>query len=150
MFLKGCKPFIARSRINTQPGVMDMDEDLELRALKLRKLMELASLKAKTTNVKKEAEKQLSFEEALRIVRDNLVDRGDEVLEAALEQYPEQTRKIIMILAGKIVKGEISQKIGGGTLMNLFDYLGMPVKLRSRILYYKKGEYKSIEELLRS
>ncbi|MCC6023915.1 MAG: hypothetical protein LM600_04375, partial [Thaumarchaeota archaeon] len=104
-----------------------MDEDLELRALKLRKLMELASLKAKTTNVKEEAEKQLSFEEALRIVRDNLVDRGDEVLEAALEQYPEQTRKIIMILAEKMVKGEISQKIGGGTLMNLFDYLGMPV-----------------------
>ncbi|MCC6024089.1 MAG: hypothetical protein LM600_05250, partial [Thaumarchaeota archaeon] len=65
-------------------------------------------------------------------------------------QYPEQTRKIIMILAEKMVKGEISQKIGGGTLMNLFDYLGMPVKLRSRILYYKKGEYKSIEELLRS
>jgi len=129
---------------------MGMDEDLELRALKLRKLMELASLKAKATDVKKEAERQLSFEEALRIVRENLVDRGDEVLDAALKQYPEQTKKIVMILAEKIVKGEISQKIGGSMLMNLFDYLGMPVKLRSRILYYKKGEYKSIEELLRS
>jgi ribosomal 50S subunit-associated protein YjgA (DUF615 family) len=129
---------------------MGMDEDLELKALKLRKLMELASLKARSTNVKKEAEKQLSFEEALRIVKENLMDRGDEVLDAALEQYPEQTRKIVMILAEKIVKGEISQKIGGSKLMSLFDYLGMPVKLRSRILYYKKGEYKSIEELLRS
>ncbi len=127
-----------------------MDEDLELRALKLKKLMELASLKAKAADVKKEAERHLSFEEALRIVRENLVDRGDEVLDAALEQYPEQTKKIVMILAEKIVKGEIGQKIGGGMLMSLFDYLGMPVKLRSRIFYYKKGEYKSIEELLRS
>jgi len=128
-----------------------MDEDLELRALKLKKLMKLASLKAKAVDVKKkEAERHLSFEEALRIVRENLVDRGDEVLDAALEQYPEQTKKIVMILAEKIVKREISQKIGGGMLMSLFDYLGMPVKLRSRILYYKKGEYKSIEELLRS
>jgi len=130
---------------------MGMDEDLELRALKLKKLMELASLKAKAADVKKkEAERHLRFEEALRIVRENLVDRGDEVLDAALKQYPEQTKKIVMILAEKIVKREISQKIGGGMLMSLFDYLGMPVKLRSRILYYKKGEYKSIEELLRS
>lgn len=126
-----------------------MDEDLELKALKLRKLMELESLKVKATDVKKEAEKPLSFEEALRIVRENLVDRGDEVLDAALEQYPEQTRRIVMILAEKMVRGEISQKIGGSKLMSLFDHLGVPVKLRSRILYYKKGEYKSIKELLR-
>jgi hypothetical protein len=128
---------------------MGMDEDLELKALKLRKLMELESLKVKATDVKKEAEKPLSFEEALRIVRENLVDRGDEVLDAALEQYPEQTRRIVMILAEKMVRGEISQKIGGSKLMSLFDHLGVPVKLRSRILYYKKGEYKSIKELLR-
>ncbi|MEM4021460.1 MAG: hypothetical protein QXI18_03730 [Nitrososphaerota archaeon] len=129
-----------------------MEEDLELRALKLRKFMELAALRsqAKAAGSEKNAEKPLSFEEALKIVRENLVERGDEVLDAALEQYPEQAKKIVMILAEKIIKGEIGQKIRGSALMSLFDYLGMPVKLRSRILYYKKGEYKSIEELLRS
>ncbi|MEM2188048.1 MAG: hypothetical protein QW330_02070 [Nitrososphaerota archaeon] len=131
---------------------MSMEEDLELRALKLRKFMELAALRsqAKAAGSEKNAEKPLSFEEALKIVRENLVERGDEVLDAALEQYPEQAKKIVMILAEKIIKGEIGQKIRGSALMSLFDYLGMPVKLRSRILYYKKGEYKSIEELLRS
>lgn len=129
-----------------------MEEDLELRALKLRKFMELAALRsqAKAAGSEKNAEKPLSFEEALKIVRGNLVERGDEVLDAALEQYPEQAKKIVMILAEKIIKGEIGQKIRGSALMSLFDHLGMPVKLRSRILYYKKGEYKSIEELLRS
>ncbi|MEM2846453.1 MAG: hypothetical protein QW624_02335 [Nitrososphaerota archaeon] len=132
--------------------MMSMEEDLELRALKLRKFMELAALRsqAKAAGSEKNAEKPLSFEEALKIVRENLVERGDEVLDAALEQYPEQAKKIVMILAEKIIKGEIGQKIRGSALMSLFDYLGMPVKLRSRILYYKKGEYKSIEELLRS
>jgi len=129
-----------------------MEEDLELRALKLRKFLELAALRsqAKAAGSEKNAEKPLSFEEALKVVRENLVERGDEVLDAALEQYPEQAKKIVMILAEKIIKGEIGQKIRGGALMSLFDYLGMPVKLKSRILYYKKGEYKSIEELLRS
>ncbi|MEM4500953.1 MAG: hypothetical protein QW512_02335 [Thermofilaceae archaeon] len=131
---------------------MSMEEDLELRALKLRKFLELAALRsqAKAAGSEKNAEKPLSFEEALKVVRENLVERGDEVLDAALEQYPEQAKKIVMILAEKIIKGEIGQKIRGGALMSLFDYLGMPVKLKSRILYYKKGEYKSIEELLRS
>ncbi|MEM0223444.1 MAG: hypothetical protein QXJ99_03470 [Thermofilum sp.] len=132
--------------------MMSMEEDLELRALKLRKFMELAALRsqAKAASSEKSAEKPLSFEEALKIVKENLVERGDEVLDAALEQYPEQAKKIVMILAEKIIKGEIGQKIRGSALMSLFDYLGMPIKLRSRILYYKKGEYKSIEELLRS
>ncbi len=126
-----------------------MEEDLELRAIKLRKLRELAAFKAKATATKKEEEKTMSFEEALRTVKENLMERGDEVLDAALEQYPEQAKKIVMILAEKIVKGELNQKIRGSALMSLFDYLGMPIKLRSRILYYKKGEYKSIADLLK-
>lgn len=124
-----------------------MEDDLELRALKLRKLMRLAVLRGRAVE---EEKRPSSLEEALKIVKENLVERGDEVLEAALEQYPEQARRIVMILAEKIVKGEISGKIRGSALMSLFDYLGMPVKLQSRILYYKKGEYKSIADLLKS
>ncbi len=123
-----------------------MTEDLELRALKLKKLMKLAALKAEKIE---KAEKKLSFQEALNIVRTYLEDRGDEVLNAALEQYPEQARKIVMILAEKISRNELGQKLSGGTLMGLFEYLGMPVKLRTKILYYKKGEYKSIADLLK-
>jgi len=122
------------------------DEDLELRALKLRKLMRLAALKAEK---EKQPERRLDFEEAMKILKDYLEDRGDEVLEAALEQYPEQAKKVAMILAEKIARGELRRKLSGGALMSLFEYLGMPVKLRTKILYYKKGEYKSIADLLK-
>jgi len=124
-----------------------MEEDLELRALKLKKLMRLTALKAgKAAQTKRE---ELTFDEALRIVKQNLINRGDEVLEAALEQYPEQARRIIMILAKKILGGELTRRISGEMLMSLFDYLGIPVKLKTRILYYKKGEYKSIADLIK-
>ena len=122
------------------------DEDLELRALKLRKLMRLAALKAEK---ERQPERRLSFEEAMKILKEYLEDRGDEVLEAALEQYPEQAKRVAMMLAEKIARGELRRKLSGGALMSLFEYLGMPVKLRTKILYYKKGEYKSIADLLR-
>ena len=122
------------------------DEDLELKALKLRKLMRLAALKAEK---ERQPERRLSFEEAMKILKEYLEDRGDEVLEAALEQYPEQAKRVAMMLAEKIARGELRRKLSGGALMSLFEYLGMPVKLRTKILYYKKGEYKSIADLLR-
>ncbi len=122
-----------------------MEDDLELRALRLKKMMKLMSARAK----KPEAKRTLGFEDALKIVREKLVDRGDEVLEAALEQYPETAKKIVQVLAEKIVDGAVSGKISGEALMSLFDYLGMPVKLKTKILYYKKGEYKSITDLLK-
>ena len=122
------------------------DEDLELRALKLRKLMRLAALKAEK---ERQPERRLNFEEAMKILKEYLEDRGDEVLEAALEQYPEQAKRVAMMLAEKIARGELRRKLSGGALMSLFEYLGMPVKLRTKILYYKKGEYKSIADLLK-
>ncbi|RLG05033.1 MAG: hypothetical protein DRN61_01830 [Thaumarchaeota archaeon] len=122
------------------------DEDLELKALKLRKLMRLAALKAEK---ERQPERRLSFEEAMKILKENLEDRGDEVLEAAIEQYPERAKRVAMILAEKVARGELRRKLSGGALMSLFEYLGMPVKLKTKILYYKKGEYKSIADLLK-
>ena len=80
------------------------DEDLELRALKLRKLMRLAALKAEK---ERQPERRLNFEEAMKILKEYLEDRGDEVLEAALEQYPEQAKRVAMMLAEKIARGEL-------------------------------------------
>ena len=123
-----------------------MVEDLELRALKLRKLMKLAALKAEKSG---QPGRELGFEESLNLVKRFLEDRGDEVLDAALEQYPEQAKRVVMILAKKIARNELNRKLSGGALMSLFEYLGIPVKLRTKILYYKKGEYKSIADLLK-
>jgi len=122
-----------------------MEEDLELRALKLRKLMKLTALRSRAGKPKGE----LDFDQALEIVRGRLGDRGDEVLQAALDQYPDRARKVVIVLARMIQAGRITRKIGGEALLAIFEQLGMPVKLRTRILYYKKGEYKSVADLIK-
>ena len=126
---------------------MDMEDDLELKALKLKRMMKLMASK-ESQRPGKHGEK-LSFSDALKIVRDHLADRGDEVLDAALEQYPEGAKRIVQALAEKIVRDGFKGKISGEALLSLFEYLGMPVKLRTKILYYKKGEYKSIADLIK-
>ncbi len=126
---------------------MNMEDELELKALKLKKMMRLMASREASKSDKHE--ERLSFNDALKIVREHLVDRGDEVLNAALEQYPEEAKRIVRVLAEKIVRGGFRGKISGGALLSLFEYLGMPVKLRTKILYYKKGEYKSIADLIK-
>ena len=115
--------------------------------LRLKKMREL--LKSREKQRKEKEEFELNFKDAYELVKRHLADRGEEVLNAALEQYPEAAKKIVMIIASKIMRGEFSGKITGEMLMQLFEYLGMHVRLETKILYYRKGEYKSIRDLLR-
>jgi len=121
-----------------------MDEDLELRLLRLKKMRKLLS-----SRNRREEGGSLSLEEAVKILRKRLVERGDEVLEAALEQYPELAKTIVLIIAEKIKSGELSGEISGAALMSLFESLGARIRLKTTIKYYKKGEYKSIRDLLK-
>ncbi|MCD6126061.1 MAG: hypothetical protein J7J19_03535 [Thaumarchaeota archaeon] len=124
-----------------------MEDDLELKMLRLKKMREL--LKSREKQRKEKEEFELNFKDAYELVKRHLADRGEEVLNAALEQYPEAAKKIVMIIASKIMRGEFSGKITGEMLMQLFEYLGMHIRLETKILYYRKGEYKSIRDLLR-
>jgi len=124
-----------------------MEDDLELKMLRLKKMREL--LKSREKQRKEKEEFELNFKDAYELVKKHLADRGEEVLNAALEQYPEAAKKIVMIIALKIMRGEFSGKITGEMLMQLFEYLGMHIRLETKILYYRKGEYKSIRDLLR-
>ena len=124
-----------------------MEDDLELEMLRLKKLREL--MKSREKRREEKGGTRLSFKDAYELVKKHLVDRGEEVLDAALEQYPDAARRIVMIIALKIMRGEFSGKITGEMLMQLFEYLGMHVRLETKILYYRKGEYKSIRDLLR-
>jgi len=124
-----------------------MEDDLELEMLRLKKLREL--MKSREKRREEKGGMRLSFKDAYELVKKHLADRGEEVLDAALEQYPEAAKKIVMIIALKIMRGEFSGKITGEMLMQLFEYLGMHVRLETKILYYRKGEYKSIRDLLR-
>ena len=124
-----------------------MEDDLELEMLRLKKLREL--MKSREKRREEKGGVRLSFKDAYELVKKHLADRGEEVLDAALEQYPEAAKKIVTIIALKIMRGEFSGKITGEMLMKLFEYFGMHVRLETKILYYRKGEYKSIRDLLR-
>lgn len=116
---------------------------MELRLLRLKKMRKLLSSRDQREGG------SLSLEEAVKILRKHLVERGDEVLEAALEQYPELAKAVVLMIAEKIKSGELSGEISGTVLMTLFESLGARIRLKTTIKYYKKGEYKSIRDLLK-
>jgi len=121
-----------------------MDEDLELKMLRLKKMRKLMAESAKPGE-----KKQLSEEEAMKLLRSRLVGRGNEVLDAALEQHPELAKRVVIVLAEKIRSGKLTRDISGANLLALFEFLGARIKLGTTIRYYKKGEYKSIRDLLK-
>jgi len=121
-----------------------MGEDLELRRLQLQKLRRLAAIAAE-----KEKQKEPGTLTPLERVRPLLINRADEVLNAAMEQYPAQTEVIVKKLAELVESGKLQGNIDGGELYNLFRSLNMRVKLDTKVLYVKHGEAKKLGDLLR-
>ena len=124
------------------------EEDLELKRLQLRRMMKL-SLQLAAGQPKQAEAKQSTEPTPLEIVRAKLGPKGDVVLEAALEQYPKETRQIVERLAQLIKSGSVEGPIDGGELYNLFRQLGLRVKLDTKIVYMKRGEARDLRELFR-
>lgn len=74
------------------------------------------------------------------LVRSNLFERGDEVLNAALVQYPQATRQVISNIADLFKSGKLKEPIPGEELLALFRDLGMRVHLETTISYLKNGK----------
>jgi len=118
------------------------EDDLEL--IKRRKLLELEKrLLAKKVEASPET---IDYDS---IVRARLVGRGEEVLAAAERQFPSETRRIVRALAEAIKSKRLRGPIDGGALYELFLALGMRIRLETKIVYEKKGEEKSISEVLK-
>lgn len=83
------------------------------------------------------------------IVKEYLYDRGDEVLEAALQQYPKEASVIVERLAELIKRGVIREKISGGELLQLFRSLGLNVYIETHVKIAKDGKLLSFSDLLK-
>ncbi|MDW8360157.1 MAG: hypothetical protein RMK31_06195, partial [Candidatus Caldarchaeum sp.] len=118
------------------------EEEIELRRIQLKKMMSLA---AQLAEKKKEPPPQQT-PTPLEIVKANLGPRGEEVLQEALAQFPEQTKLIVEKLAELIKTGRLTEPIDGGELYNLFRNLGLRIKIDTKILYVKKGEAKNLKD----
>lgn len=123
---------------------MSDQEDLELKMKLLRMQRRLLAERAQ-----KDAKSAASTpRDPETLVRSVLRERGDEVLEAAKQQFPMETRQVIDELAGLVAKGEVSE-ITGPWLYSVLNQIGIPVRLRTSIQIVSDGKVGSIADKLK-
>jgi len=122
------------------------EEDAELEMIRRRKLLEM---QRHLLNEQSKMREEKQTEDPRAVLQDVLVGRAPEVLEAARQQYPDVTQKLEQLLAKLVLQKKIQGKIDGGTLFGLFLNLGLRVRLETRIVYYDKGQVKTLEEKIK-
>ena len=115
------------------------EEDNELKVLKARKYAELARKLREQTKVTK-------VKTSRDILLEQLIDRGDEVLNKAEQRYPKEMQIIEEKLAELIKTGEINQKMTGGQLLQLLKMLGLNVPIETKIEFYEDGKFVSFQD----
>lgn len=127
-----------------------MEEDTELKLITQRKLAQMKRMAATTTTTTTTSAKPQKAEKTDRqVVAKMLVDRGDEVLEAAYSYYPNETDRIVRELSRLIREGKFNEKISGGDLYSLFRNLGLRFKLNTSMKVEEKGRLIDIGEKFR-
>lgn len=122
-----------------------MEEDTELRALEQKKMAQLKRRLA--TPTQPSAPKEEKSPRAL--VEEALVDRGDEVLDAAYSFFPAQTERIVQELARMIKAGRLQEKISGGELLATFRQLGLRFSLKTSIKVQDRGKFVELSDKLK-
>jgi DNA-binding TFAR19-related protein (PDSD5 family) len=121
-----------------------LDEDAELKLLEQRKM---AQMRRRIMASQPAAPKQ---ERTPReIVQAALIERGDEVLDAAYSFFPEQTERIVEELAGMLKSGKLTGKITGGELLSVFRQLGLRFSLKTSIKVQERGKFVELSEKLK-
>ncbi len=125
-------------------GGKPLCEDKELEILKQRKLLEL---KRKLAGKNRETEKGKA--DPKKILYRFLTPKAAEVLEAAEKQYPQVTPQIINALAEAVLTGRIRKEITGGELLWFLRYIGLNVKIETKIAFLERGKLKTIGDKLK-
>lgn len=120
------------------------EEDIDLEILKLKKM---AKMRKSITHLD---EAYTSMKDYKSILFNKLTERAKEILKYAEDQYPEETKRIIEVLAKAIDSGVISDYIDEYSLYDLFISLGLNVRIPTKIYYVRKGEKKSLYDLFKS
>jgi DNA-binding TFAR19-related protein (PDSD5 family) len=126
-----------------------MSEDTNFEILKRRKLLEMQKrlLLKKTFELMKEKVKKP--EDPKKILLKAFAGRGLEVWNAAEQQYPIITRKLMFELVSIINAGKLKNKITGEQLYSLFRSIGLRIRLNTKIRIFEKGKFKTIADKLR-
>ncbi len=119
-----------------------MEEDRDLNLITARKMAELRRRAEQSAAAKVERSNK-------EIVLSMLYDRGDEVLQAAMESYPAETARVIDQIAKMIQQKKIVEKISGGDLLSALRSLGMRISLNTKIRVEEHGRFVSLGDKLR-
>ena len=125
------------------------DDDLELEKLKAKRLAEMqkniSTIKQEKPAVEPEEKKQ---ENPRDIVLKSLGFRGEEVLQNAENQFPNETKSLIVQLAQLIKSGEFNEKIDGGQFLSLLRTIGLNVRMNTKINVEQDGKFVSLSDKL--
>ena len=125
------------------------EDDLELERLKAKRLAEMQK-NISTIRKPPQQEQKKETPNPRDIVLKSLGFRGEEVLQAAESQFPNETKTIIGQLAQLISSGELNEKIDGGQLLELFRTVGLRVRLNTKINVEQDGKFVSLSDKLSS
>ncbi|NAY82121.1 MAG: double-stranded DNA-binding protein [Thaumarchaeota archaeon] len=106
-------------------------------------------LKRKLLELMKKQQQKKDEDDPVKLVKSYLYDRGDEVLDAALSQFPKETNLFVKKLAELIKKGVIREKISGSELLYILRNIGIPVSLETKITILKDGISLSLSDMLK-
>lgn len=115
----------------------------ELEAIKRRKMQEYERKRAiieKQAADAKVAPPKSKPQDELQLIRSRLLGRGQEVLDAALCQYPKPTMEVVKYIANLYRTGQLNEDVPGEDLYELFQSLGMRLHLNTTISYVKDGK----------
>lgn len=133
------------------------EEDKELELLKAKRMLEMQKNISQRQKIDEKPQPQTQKVSPRDIVLKQLGYRGEEVLQNAESQFPNETKVVIEKLAELIQGGEITEIIDGGKLLTLFRSVGIHVRIQTTINVEQdgkmvswsdklKGEAKSISE----
>jgi DNA-binding TFAR19-related protein (PDSD5 family) len=128
-----------------------MPEDNELDLLKRRRMLELRRrvLEQKDKSREEVARKSDETKNPETTLREILIDRADEVWEAAKNQYPQVAEQVGKAIIQAKQSGKLKERITGEQLLWLFERIGIHVRLQTHIRIIESGEIKSIAQKLK-
>lgn len=133
------------------------EEDKELELLKAKRMLEMQKNISQRQRVDEKPQPSTQKVSPRDVILKQLGYRGEEVLQNAESQFPNETKVVIEKLAELIQGGEVTEIIDGGKLLTLFRSVGIHVRIQTTINVEQdgkmvswsdklKGEAKSISE----
>ncbi|HEX5358807.1 MAG TPA: DNA-binding protein [Candidatus Nitrosotalea sp.] len=125
------------------------EEDKELELLKAKRMLEMQKNISQRQRVDEKPQTQAQKVSPRDVVLKQLGYRGEEVLQNAESQFPNETKVVIEKLAELIQGGEVTEVIDGGKLLTLFRSVGIHVRIQTTINVEQDGKMVSWSDKLK-